>query len=517
MIDRPSLKLPHTSPLSGLAASVERNFGRTAIRWHNGSYSYAEFWALTAHCAEGLRQRGIGPGDRVGLCLPNSPASLFLAYGAWRLGATLVPISSRLPARMISELLSATDASILVSESCQYGSSLPCPATTIQQIVGEQLAHRGLSGVETDGDSVASIPHSSGTTGVPKLPLLTSRSLAASFSLFISAYRLSASDVVPLVLPISHIYGSMVAHGTLLAGGTLVLTDGRWSAREFLEMSHSVGASIWFLAPPAIYDLRLELEAASVRLPSLRYVLSGGAPLNAPLGISVSRLIDAPVAQGYGLTECCSISHAPFVESLPVGEGLADALEVVGFPVSNTAVRVAIERRDSDSLQSAHEGEVLIRGPQVMTGYLGVQGKEQPIDSEGWLSTGDIGHVRDDGSLQITDRIKDFMKVRGYSLAPVQLEAELRALGLDGDFAVVGVSHPRDGERPVVAVPAESAAEWHSVSADLERWNGSLPAHMRIWRVIEIDALPRTESGKIMRRTVQAKLSDGRELFESDS
>ena len=326
-------------------------------------------------------------------------------------------------------------------------------------------------------DAPALLPYSSGTSGLPKGVVLTHANLVTAVRQAQRGLRLTADDVVALLPPLHHVMGFVITLGCGLAAGARLVMLPRFDPRTFA--ADIEGVTVLIVPPPVLGFL----AAQPVELPSLELIVSGGAPLGAPLQRAVAeRFPHAVVGQGYGLTETTAVAAIP-------DRRLGTVPGSAGRIAPNTELRVA------------DDGELLIRGPQTMAGYLGrPEATAELIDPDGWVHSGDLGHVDADGNVFVVDRLKELIKVNAHQVAPAELEAVLAAHPAVAESAVVGRPDERRGEVPVAFVVARGELDGESLMA----WVAERVApYKRLHDVRFVDSLPRTPAGKLLRRALR--------------
>ncbi|MEO1000002.1 MAG: AMP-binding protein, partial [Pseudomonadota bacterium] len=312
----------------------------------------------------------------------------------------------------------------------------------------------------------------------------------------LATVEIGPGDATPVFLPFFHIYGLMcLMHLAVIAGGKIV-TMPRFDLAEFLRLIEEHRARALWVVPPVAIALAKHPLVAEFDLSSVEYVNSAAAPLGAETAEALAARLGCVVAQGYGMTELSPVVAISRTDAHRSGAS--------GRLVPNTELRIVDPETGADRAPG-EEGEVIVRGPQVMKGYLGnPEATAGTIDADGWLHTGDIGVMDADGYLHIRDRVKELIKVKGFQVAPAELEAVLLELPAVADAAVIGVPDEEAGERPVAFVVAASgaAAEAEPLMAHLD---ARLSHYKQLSAVHFVDAIPKSASGKILRRVLRAE------------
>jgi acyl-CoA synthetase (AMP-forming)/AMP-acid ligase II len=348
--------------------------------------------------------------------------------------------------------------------------------------------------VEIDAENdLAVLPYSSGTTGLPKGVMLTHRNLVVNICQTQAGFPIEPDDTLIGVLPFFHIYGMTVIMNQGLRAGATIVTMPRFELEHFLELIERHRVTRAYVVPPIALALAKHPAVEGRDLSALRTIMSGAAPLGAELIEQVADRIGCAVIQGYGLTETSPVTHL----IRPDGENRPGS---IGQPLPGTECRVV----DPDSKADAgagERGELWIRGPQVMRGYLNnPEATAATVDAEGWLHTGDVAVRDDDGFYTIVDRLKELIKYRGYQVAPAELEALIITHPEVNDVAVIGVPDDEAGELPkAFVVPAGDELD----ADDLIAWVADRVAPQKRIRLVEVtDEIPKSPSGKILRRVL---------------
>jgi 4-coumarate--CoA ligase len=324
--------------------------------------------------------------------------------------------------------------------------------------------------------------------------MLTHRNLVANVAQVLASADMREDEKIIAVLPFFHIYGMQVLMNTGLRAGATVITMPRFDLEQFLRLHQDYGITRSFVAPPIVVALAKHPLVDSFDLSALEQVFSGAAPLSAELAMEAGKRLGCEVVQGYGMTELSPVSHLT-----PPGYSKPGS---VGVTAPNTELRV-VHPASGEDLGPDEDGELWIRGPQVMKGYLNnPEATALTLDDEGWLHTGDIGHVDDDGHVYVVDRLKELIKYKGFQVAPAELEALLLTHPAVADAAVVGLPDEEAGEVPagyVVLKPGTDATP-EDVTAFVA---GQVASFKQLRRLTVVDAIPKSASGKILRRVLR--------------
>ncbi|MFJ4620043.1 4-coumarate--CoA ligase family protein [Streptomyces sp. NPDC088812] len=512
--DVPPVELPIHDAVLGHAA----DFGdRPALvdGTDGTTLTYDQLDRFHRRIAAALAEAGVRKGDVLALHSPNTIAFPAAFYAATRAGATVTTAHPLSTAEEFAKQLGDSAARWIVTvspllETARRAAEL---AGGVQEIFVCDSApgHRSLLDmlastapeprIDVDpAEDVAALPYSSGTTGVPKGVMLTHRQIATNLAQLEPAIPAGPGDRILAVLPFFHIYGlTALMNGPLRNGATVVVLP-RFDLETFLAAIQNHRITGLYVAPPIVLALAKHPAVARYDLSSLRHVISAAAPLDAGLAAACSARLDLPpVGQAYGMTELSPGTHVVPLDAMrdaPAG--------TVGKLIAGTEMRiVSLDDPDKD-LGVGETGEILIRGPQVMKGYLGrPDATAALIDPDGWLHTGDIGRVDDGGWLFVVDRVKELIKYKGFQVAPAELEALLLTHPGIADAAVIGAYDPDGNEVPHAHVVRQPTA------GDLTEGEVALyvaervAPYKRVRRVTFIDAVPRAASGKILRRQLR--------------
>jgi len=358
--------------------------------------------------------------------------------------------------------------------------------------LGQPLAEQVLVDVIED---VVVLPYSSGTTGFPKGVMLTHHNLVANIEQLAAHVALDEDEVIYAVLPFFHIYGMQVLMNYALTRGCTVVTEPRFDLKQMLTLTQRHRITRLFLVPPIVLALAKVPLVDEYDLSSVRQIFSGAAPLGGDIAAEAATRLGCAMAQGYGMTELSPVTHA-----IADGDYKAGS---VGTLVADTEARLVDPQTDLDA-EAGQPGEVWVRGPQVMKGYLNnPEATAATIDADGWLHTGDVAIVDEDGHTFIVDRLKELIKVKGFQVPPAELEALLITHSDVGDVAVIGVPGA-DGTEKVKAFIVRAPGSQVTAEA-LQAFVAERVATYKKVSVVEfIAAIPKSASGKILRRQLRA-------------
>jgi acyl-CoA synthetase (AMP-forming)/AMP-acid ligase II len=459
--------------------------------------TYAALAARIERTAAGLAARGLGPGDVLALWAPNSPEWALAALGAMAAGATVSGANPAATERELAAQAMDCGASILGTVPARLPAAREVAATAgVRQVValGELEADGPAPAVALDpARAVGLLPYSSGTTGLPKGVMLTHANLVAAVGQARATLKLSPRDTILAIAPFAHVMGFVVTLANALSAGATVVSMPSFAFDAFVELIERHRATVLVGPPPMMAGLAGHPAVDARDLSSLELIVSGGAPVRGETARAVGeRLPGVVIRLGYGLTETTAMATAPDRE-------LAVAPGSVGRPMPGTELRV-VDPESGTDLGPGEPGELWVRGPQTMAGYLHrADATAAMIDADGWLRTGDLVVVDEEGQVFIVDRLKELIKVNAFQVAPAELEAVLAAHPAVADAAVIGRPDSVTGEAPVAAVVARGTLD----PAELMAWVAARVApYKRIRAVRFVDAIPRTPAGKILRRVL---------------
>ncbi|MFD6287409.1 4-coumarate--CoA ligase family protein [Streptomyces sp. NPDC060205] len=513
--DVPAVEEPIHEAVLGSAAS--RGDAPALIDGVNGmTLTYAQLDTFHRRIAAALAELGVRKGDVLALHSPNTVAFPTAFYAATRAGASVTTVHPLATPEEFAKQLRDCAAQWIVTvspllETARAAAEL---AGGIREILvcDQAEGHRSLLDMlgstapepRIDIDpvaDVAALPYSSGTTGSPKGVMLTHRNIATNLAQLTPTMPMGPGDRILAVLPFFHIYGLTALMNAPLRQGATVVVLPRFDLDTFLAAIEKHRITGLYVAPPIVLALAKHPAVEGYDLSSLKYVISAAAPLDAELAEACSRRLGLPpVGQAYGMTELSPGTHVvPLAETDPPPGS-------VGKLIAGTEMRIVSLDDPGKDLGVDERGEIVIRGPQVMKGYLGRPVETaQMIDDDGWLSTGDVGHVDANGWLYVVDRVKELIKYKGFQVAPAELEALLLTHPGIADAAVIGVYDTDNNERPHAYVVRQPAAPDLTGNDVMEYVAERVAPYKKVRHVTFLDAVPRAASGKILRRELRER------------
>src|SRR5262245_13614378 len=499
--------LRHADRLRDKPAIIEGPTGRTL--------TYGQLADSIRRVAAGLARRGFVKGDVFAIYSPNLPeyAVIFLAVAS--LGGINTTANPLYTADELAKQLKDSGARFLVTVPPFLDKAKEAAQKSgVEEIFvfGTADGARPFAELYQAGDQPSAVridpredlvvlPYSSGTTGLPKGVMLTHHNLVANLCQCEGMQNFDGfgeADVTVAVLPFFHIYGMVVIMMLGLAGGGTIIVMPRFDLQEFLGLVQKHRVTILPIVPPIVLGLVKHPAVAQFDLSSVRLVFSGAAPLGEDIQRELSAKLGCPVVQGYGMTEASPVTHLGPTGREPKKPGSA------GKVVPNTEVKL-VDVVSGEPVAMGAEGELWIRGPQIMKGYLGRPAETADcLDGEGWYHTGDVGYVDADGFFFIVDRTKELIKYKGLQVAPAELEALLLTHPAVLDAAVVRRADEEAGEVPKAYVVLKGDDASRATTADvIMGWvAGRVAPHKRIRHLEFIDQIPKSASGKILRRVL---------------
>jgi len=460
--------------------------------------------------AAGLAARGFRKGDVFAIYSPNLPEYTVAFHAVSLLGGINTTINPLYTSAELGQQLKDAGARFLLTvPPCLDKAAQAGREAGVQEVFvfGEAEGATPFGSLlATDGDPPAVaidarqdlvvLPYSSGTTGLPKGVMLTHYNLVANIVQSACVLDVNERDTLLGVLPFFHIYGMTVIMNLSLHLGATVVTMPRFDLEQCLAILQNYRVTFANVVPPIVLALAKSPLVEKYDLSRLRMLFSGAAPLGVHVAQAASDRLACRVVQGYGLTETSPVTHATRIGNTHV------KMSGIGPPVSNTEAKV-VDVGTGAELEPKQEGEICVRGPQVMKGYLNrPEATAAMIDAEGWLHTGDIGYADEDGCFFIVDRLKELIKYKGMQIAPAELEAVLLSHPSVADAAVVPLAHEEAGQVPKAFVVLKSEV----APGQIMEYVAERVAPYKKLRCLEvIDQIPKSPSGKILRRVLMER------------
>jgi acyl-CoA synthetase (AMP-forming)/AMP-acid ligase II len=480
-------------------ALIEGPTGRTI--------THGELPELISNVARGLHKRGFGKGQVFGILSPNIPEYGIAFHAVATLGGLNTPINPLYTEHEIAHQLKDSGARFLLTVPAFLDKARAAAneagieevfvfdeaegATPFSALIEKDVE---LPNVQINPrEDLVALPYSSGTTGLPKGVMLTHHNLVSNLCQMENLCYFTSDDTLICVLPLFHIYGLVVILNMGLYTGATIVTLPRFDLEVFLQTVSKYRVTLAHLVPPIVLNLSKHPLVDDYDLSTLKMIFSGAAPLDSSLTRSCMDRLKCQIRQGYGMTETSPVTHSSPANQQQVKFGS------VGVPAPNTECKI-VSLETGEMLGAGQEGELCVRGPQVMKGYLNrPDATVATIDREGWLHTGDIAYVDEDGHFYIVDRAKELIKYKGFQVPPAELEGVLLTHPAIADAAVIPVPDPEAGELPkaYVVLKGDAAAE------EIMQFVAERVAPYKKIRSVEfIDKIPKSASGKILRRVL---------------
>lgn len=466
-----------------------------ALRDDNLELDNAQLDAAVTSAAAKLRDVGVQQGDVVALLLPNRAELIVALFAAWRLGAAVTPINSVLAPAEVAHQFNDAGAKVMVTVD---------GTTPVEGAIGVSCADLGIGGpapadppaaVELAPRDLATLIYTAGTTGKPKGVMIDHGNIDAMTESFIEHLSMTADDHSLLVLPLFHANGVVLGTLTPLRAGGQATIMGRFKADTFFDAVEKHRPT-YFSAVPAIYAMLTALpEEVKPDTSSLRLVVCGAAPMPAELIGKFEDRYGVVLVEGYGLSETTTASAINPVEG-PRKAG------TVGTVLPGQQIKVVGE--DGEELPQGEAGEVLIKGPVIMQGYLNKPEDTAKTLVDGWLHTGDVGKFDEDGYLVLVDRVKDMIIRGGENIYPKEIEAAIYENPDIFEAAVVARPHDVLGENPMAYISLNEGATTTPESL-LEELTGKLAKYKLPVEIVVLDEIPKNPVGKIDKPTLRKR------------
>ncbi|MDQ1634912.1 MAG: long-chain acyl-CoA synthetase [Frankiaceae bacterium] len=490
--------------LASLLTDAAESYGdHPAVRLDDTTLTYDQLNGASAHVAGLLASKGIKPGDRVGIMLPNVPYFPVAYYGILRYGCTVVPMNVLLKGRETTFYLQDPEAKAIFAwheflESATVGAEaagaevIPVKPGEFEELVGAAEALTDVA--EVAADDVAVILYTSGTTGSPKGAQLTHQNLRDNVVVTSETLiQTSTDDVILGALPLFHVFGMTCSMNTGVYGGALLSQIPRFDPKKALEIMQRDKVTV-FMGVPTMFSAMLQVpDRDSYDTSSLRVCISGGSAMPVEVMRGFEEAFSCKVLEGYGLSETSPVAsfNHPDKERKPGS---------IGTPIRGVEMKIGDD--EGTEQPQGEVGQIWIKGHNIMKGYWKRDDATAEVMRDGWFATGDLGKVDEDGYFSIVDRKKELIIRGGYNVYPREIEEVLYEHPAVAEVAVLGVPHESLGEEVAAAVGLKAGAE--ATVEELRDFvkeqvaNYKYPRH--IWIV---DELPKGPTGKILKREVK--------------
>ncbi|MGP3536494.1 long-chain-fatty-acid--CoA ligase [Microbacterium sp. RD1] len=536
-------------PVSGslvdiVTTSARKHPDAPALEFFARTTTYAQLEDQIAHAAEGLRSRGVRAGDPVAIVLPNSPQHIVAFYAVLRVGGIVVehnplytPREMRkqfedhgaqhaivwskvvrtlqeFPADLQVKTLVSVDVTRAMPLKTRLALRLPLARarearTALHERVSGAIAWEDLLRGDRLADTyprprtddLAIIQYTSGTTGTPKGASLTHRNLlsnAAQARAWVPQITPGEGCVVYAVLPMFHAYGLTLCLTFAMSMGARLVLFPRFDPDLVLAVVKKHPATFLPLVPPIAERLLTASRETGISLAGTQIAISGAMALPHELVVPFEEASGGYLVEGYGLSEC-----SPVLMANPVAGNRVPG--TVGLPLPGTECRVVNPDDPTVDVAPGERGELVVRGPQVFSGYYGKPEATEEVFVDGWFRTGDIVTIDEDGFVRIVDRIKELIITGGFNVAPTEVESVLRQHPRVVDVAVVGLPSGHSGEEVVAAIIPDGAGDVDV--EDIRTFARSILTPYKVpRRIFVVDELPRSLIGKVLRKQVQERL-----------
>ncbi|WP_425836199.1 long-chain-fatty-acid--CoA ligase [Microbacterium sp. PA5] len=537
---------PVTGSLLDIVAASARDYpDAVALQFFGRETTYRDLEAAISRTAAGLKALGVGPGDPVAIVLPNCPQHIVAFYAVLRLGAVVVehnPLYTPRELRKqfedhgaktaivwskVVETVQQFPADIAVTHVVSVDITTAMPLSlrlALRLPIAKARESRAALTTRVSGaipwdriaqsaplpaghpypqtDDLAIIQYTSGTTGTPKGAMLTHRNLlsnARQSQLWVPSIQRGKGCVVYAVLPMFHAYGLTLCLTFAMSMGARLVLFPRFEPDMVLEVTKKHPATFLPLVPPIADRLLSAAREAGVSLAGTEVAISGAMALPHELVVPFEEATGGYLVEGYGLSEC-----SPVLMANPVADNRVPG--TVGLPLPGTECRVVDPDEPTRDVAQGERGELLVRGPQVFSGYYGRPEETESVFVDGWFRTGDIVTIDDGGFVRIVDRIKELIITGGFNVAPTEVENALRQHPEVEDAAVVGLPSDRSGEEVVAAVVLSPGVDHPDIEGIRAYVRGVLTPYKVPRRVFVVDELPKSLIGKVLRRQVRDSL-----------
>jgi long-chain acyl-CoA synthetase len=491
-----------TNLAKNLTDTTRAHAGRVAVRVDDAAMTYRALDEASARVAGLLRERGLKPGDRVGLMMPNVAEVPVVYYGVLRAGGVVVPMNPLLKAREVAYYLGDSGAGLIFAwhafaDAARDGAEQVDAETIVVDGVGfpDLLASAtpDFGVADTSDSGTAVILYTSGTTGHPKGAELTHGNLISNTEVSrVDIVQAGPDDVIFGGLPLFHVFGQTVALNVAVASGACLTLLPRFDAAHALRIIAGHRVTVFEGVPTMYVALLHQPDRANYDTTALRMCISGGAALPVEVLRGFDDAYKVPVLEGYGLSETspvASFNHP----------GRVRKPGSIGTPIRD--VRMRVVDGDDNEVALGDVGEIVISGPNVMKGYWQRPEATAEAIRDGWFHTGDMGRVDTDGYFYIVDRKKDMIIRGGYNVYPREIEEVMYEHPAVAEAAVIGLPHASLGEEVAAAVALKPGAA--ATAEELRDYVKSQVAAYKYPRhVWFVESLPKGATGKIQKRDI---------------
>ena len=505
----PDVEIPEVSLTDFIFRSIGNLKTKTAlVDGPSGrSFTYGEYQDAVRRVAASLAKKGLRKGDVFAIFSPNCLEYAITFHAVAMLGGISTTLNPLYTADEAAFQLKDAGARFLATAPQFHEKALAAAGGLALKelfVFGEAEDFTPFDFLlDSDGDvpaveispreDLVALPYSSGTTGLPKGVMLTHYNLVANMRQMDGLDYFHRDDMLLCVLPLFHIYGLVVVLNMGLHLGATIVMMPRFDLEQFLSLIQKYRVTLSHIVPPIVLKLANDPLVEKYDLSSLKTIFSGAAPLGAELSLELVQRIGCGIRQGYGMTETSPVTHSSPADTARMKLGS------VGTSAPNTEAKL-VDPATGNELAANQEGEICVRGPQIMKGYLNnAEATARTIDEEGWLHTGDIGYADKDGHFFVVDRVKELIKYKGFQVAPAELEAVLLTHPAVADAAVIPCRDDEAGEVPkaFVVTKLDTSAE-----AIMDYVASRVAPHKKIRSVEFIEQIPKSLSGKILRRVL---------------
>ncbi|MCI0183258.1 MAG: long-chain fatty acid--CoA ligase [Acidibacillus sp.] len=500
-----------------LKASARDHGNDFAYSYLDKRVTYSELYSRVLKISGYLYEAGYRKGDGIALILPNSDAFLEMYHGALAIGMFVVPLNPLYTPNELLYMLKDSGVKVIVAPvqmapiapmvmQALPGVSLIVAGDSYESIVAPLItfdtvvAHQPIQKLDEKLmiDDLAVVLYTSGTTGKPKGAMLTHQNLSSNAMMAGIHLRFSGDDRIVTVLPMFHVFSLTVCVNAGIFSAAELIILPRFSPKEVIKVIEETKATI-FAGVPTMYNFIMQAAGDThVDFHSLRYCISGGAAMPVAILNAFEKRFDVIVLEGYGLSEASPVTAFAPVDGRP--------RKVGSIGVSLPMVEQRVVDEQDQEVPVGEVGELVVRGPNVMKGYLGRPEDTQKALRDGWLHTGDMAKMDEDQYFYIVDRKKDMILVGGFNVYPREVEEVLFTCDGVLEAAVVGVPNSDYGEEVVACIVRKN----ESITAEyIERYCESHLAKYKLpTRILFMDDLPKNMTGKVVRRELREQLQD---------